>query len=87
MQSARKEVMGFDDNDLGGADAGRGSIRLVPVRRHADMARRGVRHVRFLPRVIQSRAGYREGHGQPVPAALSKRKEHQEMQGISERSK
>jgi hypothetical protein len=43
----------------------------VPVRGHADMARRGVHHIRFLPRIIQPRAGYHERHDQPVPAALS----------------
>ena len=35
-------------------------------------ARRGVRHIRVLPRVVQPRAGHREHHGQPVPAALAK---------------
>ena len=77
--------MGFDGKYLGGAADGHCGVRLVPVRGHADMARRGVHHVRFLPRVIQPRAGYRERHDQPVPAALATRKEHQEMQGISGR--
>ena len=63
--------MGFDGKYLGGALDGHSGVRLVPVRGHADMARRGVHHVRFLPRVIQPRAGYRERHDQPVPAALS----------------
>ena len=63
--------MGFDGNAVGSAADGRGSSHLVPVRGLADMARRGVRHVRFLPGVIQPRAGYRERHDQPVPAALT----------------
>ena len=65
--------MGLDGNDLGSADAGNGSVYLVPVCGTADIARRGVRHIRFLSRVIQPRAGHREHHDQPVPAALSRR--------------
>ena len=63
--------MGLDGNGLGSADAGRGSIYPVPLRGIADMARRGVHHIRFLPRVIQPRARHREHHDQPVPAALT----------------
>ena len=66
--------MGLDGNDFGSADAGRGCGHSVPVCGTADMARRGVRHIRFLPRVIQPRAGYRERHDQPVPAALATRR-------------
>jgi hypothetical protein len=63
----------FDGNALSGADAGRGSIPLVPVRGIEDIARRGVCHIRFLSRVLQPRAGHREHHGKPVPAALANR--------------
>jgi len=63
--------MDLDGNDLGSADAGHGRGHSVPVCGTADMARRGVRHIRFLPRVIQPCAGYRERHDQPVPAALT----------------
>jgi hypothetical protein len=63
--------MSLDGNDLGGADAGHGSGHSLPVRGTADMARRGVRHIWFLPRVIQPRAGYRKHHDQPVPTALA----------------
>ena len=68
-------MKGGDDIDgdvLGGAAAGHWSISLVPVCGTEDIARRGVRHIRFLSRVLQSRAGHREHHGQPVPAALAK---------------
>ena len=50
---------------------GRGSIPLVPVCGTEDIARRGVRNFRILPRLIQPRAGHREHHGKPVPAALA----------------
>ena len=50
---------------------GAGVFLLCRYAGTADMARRGVRHIRFLPRVIQPRAGYRERHDQPVPAALA----------------
>jgi hypothetical protein len=76
--------MGLDGNHLGSADAGYGCGHSVPVCGTADMARRGVRHIRFLPRVIQPRAGYREHHDQPVPAALNNNPERQqEMQGTA----
>ena len=79
--------MGLDGNHFGSADAGHGCSHSVPVCGTADMARRGVRHIRFLPRVIQPRAGYLERHDQPVPAALATtRKDNGEMQGISERT-
>ena len=71
QQSTVKGGDGFDGNDLGGAADGRRRICLVPVCGTTGMARRGVHHIRFLSRVIQPRAGYREHHDEPVPAALA----------------
>jgi hypothetical protein len=70
---ARRATKGgdsFDGNALGSAADGRGRICLVPVRGIADIARRGVHRIRFLPRVIQPRAGHRDHLDQPVPSAL-----------------
>src|SRR5712691_3126570 len=74
---------GFDGDVLGGAAYGCGRVSLVPVCGIADIARRGVHHIRFLSRVIQPRAGYRDHHAEPVPPALTgqPQEEKQEMQG------
>ena len=62
--------------------------RLVPVRGTADIARRGVRHIRVLPRIIQPSAGYREHHDKPVPAALAEQcRKSERNAGISERTR
>ena len=44
----------------------------MPLRGPEDIARRGLHDFRVLSRLIQPRAGYREDHHKPVPAALAK---------------